>query len=414
MISSSDKKWGSMVQQKTLAMKWLFLGSLITNTGISLIWPLTTIYMHEYLGEPLTVAGIVLFANSMFMVIGNSFGGWLFDHWRPYGTVLAGIGLNLFATGMLIFFHGWPAYPLLLVVSGLGSGITTTAINSYATRIQNKRPSVVFNILYFTSNLGLVIGTLIVGFVLPHGIGVVFALATGLFALFLVVALLHYRIDKVAIATATTQTVSSERNPAKPRLVMLMVTLFVTWLMYEQWQSNISAFMLGEGLTIKDYSFLWTINALLIVLFQPILTAFDRWLLQHIRLRLIGGFVLFAGSFLLLLNGSGQYITFIVAMIVLTMGEVLALPAVSTYVTLFTPLAQQGRYQGLIQGFASAGRALGPLLGAMVIEGTGSYQLLFVGATGLILLAALGFAFSVRQSIPALNDPLHPVTHQQS
>ena len=49
-----------------------------------------------------------------------------------------------------------------------------------------------------------------------------------------------------------------------------------------------------------------------------------------------------------------------------------------------------------------------------MIEGTGSYQLLFVGATGLILLAALGFAFSVRQSIPALNDPLHPVTHQQS
>ena len=94
------------------------------------------------------------------------------------------------------------------------------------------------------------------------------------------VALLHYRIDKVAIATATAQTVSSERNPAKPRLVMLMVTLFVTWLMYEQWQSNISAFMLGEGLTIKDYSFLWTINALLIVLFQPNLTAFDRWLLQ--------------------------------------------------------------------------------------------------------------------------------------
>ena len=89
MISISDTKWGRMVQHKTLAMKWLFLGSLITNTGISLIWPLTTIYMHEYLGESLTVAGIVLFLNSMFMVIGNSLGGWLFDHWQPYGTVLA-------------------------------------------------------------------------------------------------------------------------------------------------------------------------------------------------------------------------------------------------------------------------------------------------------------------------------------
>ena len=406
-------KWGSIVQHKTLAMKWLFLGSLITNTGISLIWPLTTIYMHEYLGESLTVAGIVLFLNSMFMVVGNSLGGWLFDHWQPYGTILAGIGLNLGATALLIFFHGWPAYPLLLVVSGFGSGVTATAINSYATRIRDKRPSVVFNVLYFTSNLGLVIGTLIVGFVLPYGIAMVFALAAGLFAIFLVVALWHYRIEKVTITASAKQVTQEGRNPARPRLVMLMVTLFVTWLMYEQWQSNISAFMLSEGLTIKDYSFLWTINALLIVLFQPILTAFDRWLLKHIRLRLVVGFILFAGSFLILLNGSGAYLTFIIAMIVLTVGEVLALPAVSTYVTLFTPLVQQGRYQGLIQGFASAGRALGPLLGAMIIEGTSSYRLLFVSATGLILLAALGFALTVRESIPALNDPLHPAAHSR-
>ncbi len=217
----------------------------------------------------------------------------------------------------------------------------------------------------------------------------------------------------MTITTATKQVAQEGRNPARPRLVMLMVTLFVTWLMYEQWQSNISAFMLSEGLTIKDYSFLWTINALLIVLFQPILTAFDRWLLKHIRLRLVVGFILFAGSFLILLNGSGAYLTFIIAMIVLTVGEVLALPAVSTYVTLFTPLVQQGRYQGLIQGFASAGRALGPLLGAMIIEGTSSYRLLFISATGLILLAALGFAFTVRESIPALNDPLHPAAHSR-
>ena len=89
------------MQHKTLAMKWLFLGSLITNTGISLIWPLTTIYMHEYLGEPLTVAGIVLFAE--FHVYGDR----QQSRWAGYLTIgsrmgryLAGIGLNLGATGL--------------------------------------------------------------------------------------------------------------------------------------------------------------------------------------------------------------------------------------------------------------------------------------------------------------------------
>lgn len=59
---------------------WLFAGSLIINTGISFIWPLTTIYIHNYLHETLTIAGIVLFINSAFTMLGNAVGGWLFDH----------------------------------------------------------------------------------------------------------------------------------------------------------------------------------------------------------------------------------------------------------------------------------------------------------------------------------------------
>ena len=98
---------------------------------------------------------------------------------------------------------------------------------------------------------------------------------------------------------------------------------------------------------------------LLIVLFQPVLTAFDHWLLQHIRLRLIGGFVLFAGSFLILLNGSGQYLTFIVAMVVLTLGEILALPAVSTYVTLFTPLGTTRALSRIDSRFCISGPGTG-------------------------------------------------------
>lgn len=66
---------------------WLFAGSLIINTGVSFIWPLTTIYIHNYLHETLTVAGIVLFINSAFTMIGNALGGFLFDKWHPYQTL---------------------------------------------------------------------------------------------------------------------------------------------------------------------------------------------------------------------------------------------------------------------------------------------------------------------------------------
>ena len=171
------------MHRKELKLPWLFLGSLITNTGISFIWPLTTIYMHEYLHESLTVSGLVLLINSLATMGGNYVGGRLFDRWKPYPTILGGITINIVATLSLIFFHGWPAYPLLLILLGLGNGVVATGVNAYATLVTSRKPSYVFNVLYFMSNLGLVIGTLIVGFVLPFGITYIFILACALFVL---------------------------------------------------------------------------------------------------------------------------------------------------------------------------------------------------------------------------------------
>lgn len=378
------------MQRQSLQLRWLFLGSLITNTGISFIWPLTTIYMHEYLHESLTVSGIVLFINSLATMAGNYFGGRLFDRWRPYPTILGGIGINVVATFSLIFWHGWPAYPLLLVLLGLGNGVVATGVNSYATLATSRKPSYIFNVLYFMSNLGLVIGTLIVGFILPLGITYIFILACALFGLFLLVAWRHFNVTK---PERTQKTAVAGARPAKrSNVIWLFVMLFVTWVAYEQWQSNISAFMLSLSLSVRSYSLLWTLNAVLIVCFQPVLTVFDDWLSVHIRARLTVGFSLFAASFVILLTAH-QYWAFMLAMAVLTVGEVLALPAVSTYVDLFSPADARGRYQAFVQMLASAGRAVGPLMGALLIDATG-YHVLFVAL--IAVLIGVNVVFSVQ------------------
>ncbi len=388
------------MHRQQLQLRWLFLGSLITNTGISFIWPLTTIYMHEYLHESLTVSGIVLFINSLATMVGNYFGGRLFDRWRPYPTMLVGITINVVATLSLIFWHGWPAYPLLLVLLGLGNGVVATGVNAYATLATSRKPSYIFNVLYFTANLGLVIGTLIVGFVLPLGITYIFILACALFTLFLIVVWRYFNVDKpVRPQTAA----SGSGRPAKrPNVIWLLVMLFVTWVAYEQWQSNISAFMLSLSLTVRNYSLLWTLNAVLIVCFQPVLTVFDDWLNRHIRARLTTGFSLFAVSFGILLVAH-QYWQFMMAMAVLTVGEVLALPAVSTYVDLFSPTNARGRYQAVVQMLASAGRAVGPLMGALLIDAT-SYHVLFVALIGVLLIVNAVFSTQAAR-VARLSNP---------
>ena len=171
-----------------------------------------------------------------------------------------------------------------------------------------------------------------------------------------------------------------------------MVLLFVTWVAYEQWQSNVSAFMLSLGMNVRDYSLVWTLNAVEIVLFQPVLTVFDDWLSQHIRARLTTGFALFAISFVILLVAR-QYWQFLGAMAVLTIGEILALPAVSTYVDLFSPSDARGRYQGFVQMLASAGRAVGPVMGALLIDAT-NYHVLFISI--IVMLVMMNTIFSTQ------------------
>ncbi|WP_225046772.1 MDR family MFS transporter [Lacticaseibacillus kribbianus] len=383
-----------MARKTTLTLKWLFLGSLITNTGISFIWPLTTIYMHEYLGESLTVSGIVLFFNSVAMMVGNYVGGRLFDGWKPYLTILSGIALDVVASGCLIFWHGWPAYPLFLIVMGFGNGVVGTAVNSYATLATSRRASYVFNVLYFMSNLGLVIGTLIVGYVLPMGIQYIFALAFALFSLFFVVALLHFNVAREKHEGKAVAAGARRATPYQLPIVLLLITLFLTWVAYEQWQSNISTFMLSLGMTVRDYSFLWTFNAVLIVLGQPVLTHFDDWLTRHLRLRLGVGFTLFGSAFLILITAR-QYWVFMLAMGVLTLGEILALPSVSTYVDMHTEVAEKGRFQGYVQMFASAGRAVGPLVGALLIEAL-SYHILFAMLAVILFAAIAIFSWRAR------------------
>ncbi len=374
---------------------WLFAGSLIINTGVSFIWPLTTIYIHNYLHETLTVAGIVLFINSTFTMVGNAVGGLLFDKWHPYQTLLTGVSISTLSTFLLVLFHGWPAYPILLITLGLGNGIVVTGLNSIATLIKSRNASYVFNVLYFTQNLGLVFGSLMVGFILPFGITYIFLLAFIMFAFLSIVIFFEYRGLNQAHASTNkkaTTAAHQEKIPygAKRAIFSILICVLAAWIAYEQWNSNISSYMLGLHMSVRLYSLLWTLNAILIVLIQPLLTYFDDWLTAHLHGRLYIGFSLFGLAFLLLI-GATHYFNFVLAMAVLTCGEILAFPAVSTFVNDRASNKDKGKYQGIVQSVTSAGRALGPLIGALVIDNF-SYLTLFVICTVLVLISVLLFA----------------------
>lgn len=375
-----------------IQLKWLLIGSLITSTAMSFIWPLNTIYMHNTLHQSLTVAGIVLGVNQLATMLGNWLGGILFDHWSIYYTSLVGVMINILALGLLIFLNSWPIYAFLIILSGFSNGILTTCIYSLATRVQNKKTSSIFNMLYFTSNFGLVFGTLAVGYLLKIGVSYIFTLASLTQVIFLIIVIKYFNI------------VNYNKGYSKKKVVVkgkfliwsVLLALLLSWVVYTQWQSNLSAYMLGKGFSIKQYSFLWTLNAVLIITFQPVLTFFNDFLIKHIISRINVGHFLFAVAFFILLLNHNYFILGI-SMAFLTFGEILLFPGVASLVDIYAPNNESGIYQGLVQMFTAGGKAVGPFIGAAIID-CSNYKVLFLCLVLIIMAAIFIFSFSVYQN----------------
>ncbi|WP_407888293.1 MDR family MFS transporter [Levilactobacillus sp. N40-8-2] len=384
--------------KQEIRLRWLLLGALFSSIGMSFIWPLTTIYMHNRLGTSLTEVGIVLLFYSLANVVGSVLGGRLFDRLNPYYLTIGGVTVSLLTLGSLIFNHDWPAFPISLIFLGLASGWTLTMVNSLGTTIHSRDGRYIFNMLYFAQNLGVVLGTAMVGYIYNTSVTLLFGIAASLFVLFLAVAILCYH----APAVMQRQVVKQENQhvhialPNRRIMAGFFVSLVVIWIMYEQWVSNLSVYMTGMGIPMKDYSLLWTLNAGLIVVFQALINWFSHYL-SNLYLQVYAGIFFVAVSFVTLIFAK-DYLHFVIAMVVLTMGEATAFPAIPAIVNNLTPVAVKGKYQGMANAWASVGKAVGPLFGGIVIDHS-SYTLLFIIAAvaNLAILALNGVIITGNQ-----------------
>lgn len=353
------------------------------------MWPLTTVYMHDTLHESLTVAGIVLFIMSCFMVLGNYLGGILFDRWSPYKTALISIFISLIALVVLIFSHGWPIFAIMLFIYGLGEGSSLTLLNSYASKVQSTSTRHVFNSLYIGINLGVVIGTAAVGYLLKFGISTVFTVATSFYVILLIMTIFEFNVDFQKSQSTINQDSESDvdmgpQKPANPKLIWLICTMvFFIYMSYTLWESVMPVHMGQLHISFEKYSMIWPINGLLIVFGQPIINRIGT---NFKMVRQISfGIVVFALTFFMLIWAK-QYVSFIIIMVILTFGEMNGLPAIPAWIDSLADAKQKGKYQGMFNIFMSFGRAVGPLFGGIMVEWF-NYPILFAVSGSLILLS---------------------------
>ncbi|NLK11250.1 MAG: MFS transporter, partial [Staphylococcus equorum] len=293
----------------------------------------------------------------------------------------------LISTTLLNFFHGWPWYAVWLVALGFGGGMIIPAIYALAGAAWPQGGRQTFNAIYLAQNLGVAIGAASGGFVAELSFNYIFIANLLMYVAFAVVAITQFNIKlDVKVKSNDTMSLLSKQNRVQFIALSLLCVMFsICWIAYIQWESTIASFTQEINMSMSQYSLLWTVNGIMILVAQPLIMPVIRLLKGNLKYQMLVGIAIFIMSFLVT-SFAEQFSVFMIGMIILTLGEMFVWPAVPTIANQLAPKGKEGAFQGYVNSAATVGKAFGPLIGGVLVD-TFNMQAMFLSMIGLLVIA---------------------------
>lgn len=378
---------------------WILVIAMALNTtAASFLWPFNTLYINGYLGESMTLAGVALLVNSALAIVGNYIGGTLFDRIGGKRTLVISVGLLLASSlGFLLFHATFFGYLAWLGLIGFSGGLVFPTVYAFAGVIWPEGGRRSFNAIYVAQNVGVALGTAMSGQIARINIEWIFYANFFLSVLFVVVLLFGLRylknpgrpiVQSQLEAAATTLSGATMKS-----MWFVAIGYAALWFVYVQWQGTIAVHSKDLGVTISQYSLLWTVNGALIVFAQPLLNRALRYFEDDLKRQLVVGAIIFLAAFIIV-PFAGGFTMFMVAMVVMTIGEMFIWPAVPTIAAKLAPPGKSGQFQGLVNIAASVGRMIGPTLSGLTFDLLGMNAVF--GLLLLLIVTALFFFMKIR------------------
>ena len=324
------------------------------------------------LGHSLSFAGFILMLNAGAGIVGNLFGGFLFDKFGGYRTILVGVCITTAASIILFFFHATGPYALFMTIMGFGAGTISPAVFAMAGAVWPEGGRKPFNAIYVAQNMGVAIGSSISGLVASLSFNLIFAVNASVLICFTLFVFFLFRSIDVTNTSGQLRPAILERSKNLKQvapfwaLLILCVGFMLCWTGYVQWQSTIASYTQTLGIPISSYGLLWTVNGVLIVAGQPVVNMIIKRM-PSTKLQMVAGIIIFICSFSIL-SFAHSFVSLVLAMAVLTFGEMFVWPAVPTIANDLAPKGRGGFYQGFVNSAGTAGRMIGPLFGGMMVD----------------------------------------------
>jgi MFS family permease len=363
-----------------------------------MIWPFLMIYVSERLTLPLTTVASLLTINSVMGLIFSFIAGPVADRFGRKWVMVASLAYN----GLYYLFmsraDSLAAFAALMAFSGAFSPLYRVGADAMmADLIEPERRSDAYAILRMSNNLGVAIGPAIGGFVAASSYTTAFYVAAaGMLSYSLLVAVFARETLPARTLPAGTGPTSHPRERFGGYGQILRDRPFVSFVATFT-ITQVGAFLLWILLSVyakqnyavpeSQYGFIPATNAIMVVLFQVVVT---RWTKRYPPLWVLALGTLFyavgVGSVAL---GSGFW-GFWTCMVITTIGELILIPTSTTYAANLAPPDMRGRYMSIYGLTWSIAAGIGPILGGFLNDNLGPRYIWFGGfATGMV--AVVGF-----------------------
>ena len=159
-------------------------------------------------------------------------------------------------------------------------------------------------------------------------------------------------------------------------------------LVYQQMYNSLSVYLRdNHGIDPKGYGFLLTASAIVVILFQFSMT---RMIKDKAPFQMMAFGTIFYAIGFSMFGFVNQYWLFVLAIVVVTIGEMIVVPTSQTLAMGFSPEEMRGRYMGVFGVTWSIPATIGPGLAGVILDNLNPNLLWYIGG-GLCLLSVLGY-----------------------
>ena len=369
--------------------------SFIDQLGGALLFPFFTLYITAKFGVGMTTVGVIFGLFSISGLVGSTISGALADRWGRKNMMLFGLLTSAFSSLLMGLVNDVQVFFALAVFVGLFSNAGGPAQQAMvADLLPPRQRAEGYGIARVVANLAVTIGPAIGGLIAARsylGLFIVDAVTSTITAF---IVLLVIRETKPATTAESSkeswwQTFRGYGVALRDStyMIFLLASVLAT-IVYMQMNTTLSVYLRDvHGIPAQGFGYLLSMNAAMVVLFQFAIT---RRIRGYAPMRvMVVGTLLYAVGFGLFGPATG-YPLFVLAMIIITVGEMLVVPVSQAVVAHISPEDKRGRYMAVYGYSWALPTAIGPLLAGIVMDNADP-RLVWYAGFGLALVAALIF-----------------------